>query len=68
LQRKFSEPVLVLHSISSLDDAIDFTNKGGSPLLATYLFANPAAAKYLSQFIDNYLSLVNQISPELLGR
>lgn len=66
LQRKFTEAVLVLHSFSSLDDAIDFTNKSGSTLLASYIFANPPSAKYLSQFVDSYLSLVNQILPELL--
>lgn len=68
LQKKVSQPLLILTSISSLDDAIDFSNSGASPLLATYFFANLASAKYLSQFIDSYLSLVNHIPAELLGQ
>jgi acyl-CoA reductase-like NAD-dependent aldehyde dehydrogenase len=66
LLRKLNEPLLLIHSISSLDDAIDFANKGNKPLLATYLFATPRSAKYLSQFIDSHLSLINQVPIELL--
>ena len=38
------------------------------PLLASFIFATPPAAKYLSQFIDSYISCVNQIPVELLGK
>ncbi|PWY96204.1 aldehyde dehydrogenase PutA [Aspergillus sclerotioniger CBS 115572] len=65
LQRKVSEKVLVLHPVTSLDDAIDFSNSLGT-LAATYAFAAPAAAKYLTQFIDSYSSWVNHVPTDLL--
>jgi hypothetical protein len=66
LKRKIGEPVLVIHAISSLDDAIDLANAGAESLLAAYLFAAPAAAKYLSQFINAHVTCTNGIPPDLL--
>ena len=66
LQQKITEPLLLVHPITSLDDAIDLANAGDEPLLATYLFAAPAAAKYLSQFIDAHASFTNEIPGDLL--
>ena len=66
---KVGEPVLVLHPITSMDDAIDLLNKTyakTSPLLAVHLFANPASAKYLSQFVHASSSFSNSIPVELL--
>ena len=63
---KINEPILLLHSITSMDDAVDYLNRSSSPLLATYLFANPASAKYLSQFINASCSFTNHIPTELL--
>ena len=40
----------------------------GTPLLATYLFAEPPAAKYLSQFINAHMSCTNAIPADLLGK
>lgn len=37
-----------------------------NPLLAGYLFAEPASAKYLAQFLPCHLSLANQIPAHLL--
>ncbi|KKK24658.1 hypothetical protein P175DRAFT_0486741 [Aspergillus ochraceoroseus IBT 24754] len=65
LQRKVDEKVLVLHPVTSLDDAIDFTSSLGT-LAATYAFGSPAAAKYLTQFIDAYVSWINQVPVEML--
>ncbi|PYI09812.1 aldehyde dehydrogenase PutA [Aspergillus sclerotiicarbonarius CBS 121057] len=65
LQRKVSEKVLVLHPVTSLDDAIDFSSSMGT-LAATYAFAAPAAAKYLTQFIDSYSSWINHVPTDLL--
>ncbi|KAL4914079.1 Aldehyde/histidinol dehydrogenase [Aspergillus aurantiobrunneus] len=65
LQRKVEEKVLVLHPITSLDDAIDFSASFGT-LAATYAFAEPASAKYLTQFIDAHVSWVNQVPVDIL--
>jgi acyl-CoA reductase-like NAD-dependent aldehyde dehydrogenase len=68
LGKKLSVPILAIHPITSLDDAIDFANNTNHPLLASYIFADPPAAKYLNQFIDAHLSLVNHIPVDLLGK
>ncbi|KAL4865537.1 hypothetical protein BDV12DRAFT_211030 [Aspergillus spectabilis] len=65
LQKKVEEKVLVLHPITSLDDAIDYT-ASFPPLAATYSFANPASSKYLTQFIDARISWINQAPLEML--
>ncbi|TKA76331.1 hypothetical protein B0A49_02688 [Cryomyces minteri] len=65
LRRKVSECCLVVHGVRSLDDAIDLANSD-EDLLASYLFATPAAGKYLSQFIRSNVSFVNHIPVELL--
>ncbi|KAL5356822.1 Aldehyde/histidinol dehydrogenase [Aspergillus floccosus] len=65
LQRKVNERVLILHPTTSLDDAIDFSNSMGT-LTATYAFAIPSAAKYLTQFIDAHISWVNHVPLDML--
>ncbi|GKZ29206.1 hypothetical protein AbraIFM66950_003645 [Aspergillus brasiliensis] len=65
LQKKVSEKVLVLHPVTSLDDAIDFSTSMGT-LAATYAFSTPAAAKYLTQFIDSYTSWINHVPIDML--
>ncbi|KAJ9632343.1 hypothetical protein H2203_000748 [Taxawa tesnikishii (nom. ined.)] len=64
LQNKVNEACLIVHSIRSLDDAIDLANRGDR-LLAGYHFASPAQGKYLSQFIAAQVSFVNHIPSEL---
>ena len=67
LRRKIEEAVLLIHAISSLDDAIDLSNSSSTePLLAAYLFAAPAAAKYLSQFLNAHVTCTNEIPADLL--
>ncbi|QDS74300.1 hypothetical protein FKW77_003808 [Venturia effusa] len=56
---------LLIHSVRSLDDAIDLANKNGT-LLASYIFASPSAGKYLSQFVHAHTTFVNNIPVELL--
>ncbi|RMZ21635.1 hypothetical protein D0859_14355 [Hortaea werneckii] len=70
LTTKNEYPVMIVHGVRSLDDAIDLI---GSTLstsnhasLAAYHFGNPATGKYLSQFIDAEVSFVNHIPRELL--
>ena len=67
LSRKIPEPVLFVHPVKSLDDAIDVANSKTTPLLATYLFSAPSSAKYLSQFIEARASFANYVPLELLG-
>ncbi|PWY90705.1 aldehyde dehydrogenase PutA [Aspergillus heteromorphus CBS 117.55] len=65
LRRKISEKVLIIHPVSSLDDAIDFSNSM-APFAATYAFAAPSSAKYLTQFIDAHISWVNHFPTDIL--
>jgi hypothetical protein len=60
------ERILLIGRIRSLDDGIDIANSA-SPLLAAYLFAQPGAAKYLSQFIHTNATFCNNIPAALLG-
>lgn len=64
---KVDAPVLVTYGTKSLDDAIDTLGRHQrEPYLAAYIFANPASAKYLSQFINASVSFVNHIPGALL--
>lgn len=68
LNKKVTEPTLIIVSVSSLDDAIDMANAEDTSLLAAYFFADPRAAKYLSQFITADVSFTNHIPPQFLGK
>ncbi|CAG8131677.1 unnamed protein product [Penicillium olsonii] len=63
LRRKIEEKVLLVHSVTSLDDAIDTSTE---TLAATYAFAAPSSAKYLTQFIDAHVSWVNHVPSHML--
>ncbi|KAJ5560667.1 hypothetical protein N7513_003066 [Penicillium frequentans] len=64
LQKKIDEKVLLVHPVTSLDDAIDVNFN--QTLAATYAFAAPASAKYLTQFIDADISWVNHVPAHML--
>ncbi|KAJ5953655.1 hypothetical protein N7454_000551 [Penicillium verhagenii] len=64
LKKKIDEKVLLVHPITSLDDAIDINFN--QTLAATYAFAAPASAKYLTQFIDADISWVNHVPAHML--
>lgn len=68
LRMKVTEPALLVHAITSMDDAIDILNTSsrGTPLLASYVFATPAATKYLGQFVSANLTCSNHIPVEIL--
>lgn len=72
LRRKIAEPLVLIHPISSLDDAIDYANSTSSltssdePLLAAYFFAAPGYSKYLGQFLNANVACTNKIPIELL--
>jgi aldehyde dehydrogenase (NAD+) len=59
-----------LLATSSHDDAIDTLGNisNQDPLLASYVFATPPAAKYLTQFVRSRVSFVNHIPANLLGK
>ncbi|KAJ4319255.1 hypothetical protein N0V84_006446 [Fusarium piperis] len=65
LQLKMAEGCLVIHSVTSMDDAIDVSRSSG-PLAAAYIFTTPNMAKYMCQFVDAAVSFVNQIPAELM--
>ncbi|KAI7264141.1 ALDH-like protein [Hortaea werneckii] len=67
LRTKNEYPVMIVHGVRSLDDAIDLIGSTSNHAsLAAYHFGNPATGKYLSQFIDAEVSFVNHIPRELL--
>ncbi|KAI2787949.1 hypothetical protein POX_f08331 [Penicillium oxalicum] len=64
LKKKIDEKVLLVHPVTSLDDAIDMNFN--QTLAAVYAFAAPASAKYLTQFIDADISWVNHVPSNML--
>ncbi|KAL4861437.1 hypothetical protein BDV12DRAFT_204011 [Aspergillus spectabilis] len=73
LQSKVDRPVLVVLPCRSLEDAISFANgsfASENPFpetyLASYVFATPKTAKYVSESIHAAASFVNHLSVELL--
>ncbi|KNG82005.1 aldehyde dehydrogenase PutA [Aspergillus nomiae NRRL 13137] len=65
LRAKLSERLLLLHPVSSLDDAINLCNASGTHA-ATYTFAAPAAAKYVSESIDAHTAWINHVPYDIL--
>lgn len=64
---KMDAPILTVHDIKSLDDAIDLVSSASSgPCLAAYHFGQARTSKYLTQFIDAKVSFVNHIPRQLL--
>ncbi|KAF2218865.1 Aldehyde/histidinol dehydrogenase [Elsinoe ampelina] len=66
LNRKIDQPALLIHSIRSLDDAIDFLTSNGQSYLTAAYFADLGSGKYLSQFIPAQASFLNSIPAEVL--
>ncbi|CAI7634885.1 unnamed protein product [Penicillium crustosum] len=56
---------LLVHTVRSLDHAIDLSNTVGN-LRGAYVFAHEKSAKYLGQFINADVSFVNHIPVEVL--
>ncbi|KAJ9604711.1 hypothetical protein H2200_010825 [Cladophialophora chaetospira] len=68
LRKRIQEPVLLIHPVRSLDDAIDFANGDGEDLLsALFAFGSPDVVKYISQFVDARVCCANNIPIELLA-
>lgn len=68
LQTKINEPILAVVAITSVDDAIDFSKSlGTAPLSSAFVFtASAPTAKYIGQFIEADLVIVNQLPAPLL--
>lgn len=66
LSLKVDSPALLILPVTSVDDAIDWINRSQLGLAATYIYSTPKFAKYVSQFVQTSLSLINHIPPELL--
>ncbi|KIW19375.1 hypothetical protein PV08_03670 [Exophiala spinifera] len=66
LGRRMEGRVVLICRTTSLDDAIDLCNGLQTPLQATYVFAAPTEANYLSRFTDARISCANHIPTELL--
>ncbi|KAH0288237.1 ALDH-like protein [Aureobasidium namibiae CBS 147.97] len=66
LHEKIEGPLLVIHKITSLDDAIDLILSRDEQVNALFTFADGPEAKYLSQFIPSAVTFVNHIPAELL--
>ncbi|RDH31261.1 aldehyde dehydrogenase PutA [Aspergillus welwitschiae] len=64
LQRKFEGKFLILHAVSSLDDAINFSNSKDNH--ATYTFARLDAAKYVSESIISQAAWINHVPFHML--
>ena len=68
LRKHVTEPLLVIHPVTSIDDAIDFINSTtDDPLAALHTFGSPEVGKYASHFINSQLCCVNDIPVELLA-
>jgi hypothetical protein len=65
LRRKVQEGCLLVHAVTSIDDAIDFSKSNGR-LGAAYVFTKPSAAEYICQFLDSPMSFVNHVPTTLL--
>ncbi|KAJ9641254.1 hypothetical protein H2204_002932 [Knufia peltigerae] len=68
LGRRIEGRVILVCRITSLDDAIDLCNGLKTPLQASYVFAAPTEANYLSRYTDARISCTNHIPTELLGK
>lgn len=67
LRNRIQEPLLLIHPVRSVDDAIDFVNSEGEELLsAIFAFGTPDVVKYISQSVDAHLCCANGIPVEVL--
>ncbi|KAJ5943298.1 hypothetical protein N7516_003466 [Penicillium verrucosum] len=65
LPDKPTDARLLVHTVRSLDHAIDLSNMVEN-LQGAYVFAHEKSAKYLTQFINAHVSFVNHIPVEVL--
>lgn len=63
---KSNPATLFILPVTSMDAAIDILNQSDSPLAAHYVYADPASAKYITQFVRSAASFVNHVPTEIL--
>lgn len=68
MTNKADARLLLIHRVTSLDDAVDARNADQPPLAALYIFAAGSEAKYLSQYIASRATFVNHIPSQLHSR
>jgi aldehyde dehydrogenase (NAD+) len=67
LPAKQTSPIFAITAFTSLDHAIDLASASVTrPVLATYHFAAPAHASYLTQFVAAEVTFVNHVASRLL--
>ncbi|KAK5053857.1 hypothetical protein LTR84_001819 [Exophiala bonariae] len=68
LRKHVNEPLLIIHPVRSLDDAMDLASRtsGDEPLAALHVFGSPEVGKYVSQFVHSHLTCINDIPVELV--
>ncbi|CAK7234545.1 hypothetical protein SCUCBS95973_008972 [Sporothrix curviconia] len=67
--KKIRRKALYVHSVTSMDDAINLTNSlsnNTSTALAAYVFGAPSNCKYLSQFILSQVAFANHVPLDML--
>ena len=68
LRKRIHEPLLLIHPVRSIDDAIDFANADSEAWLAgLFVFGAPDVAKYVAQFVGSHVTCANNIPVELLA-
>ena len=68
LRKRIQEPLLLIHPVRSVDDAIEFANGDSEELLsALFAFGAPEVVKYISQSVNSHLCCANNIPIELLA-
>ncbi|EJT82348.1 hypothetical protein GGTG_02321 [Gaeumannomyces tritici R3-111a-1] len=66
LKGKINQSCLNVHTVTSMDDAIDLINVHGKSLAAFVFTQSLANGKYLTQFLDADVMFVNQIPTRIL--
>ncbi|KAL3464458.1 hypothetical protein BJX64DRAFT_286268, partial [Aspergillus heterothallicus] len=66
LKRKIRAPLIAIHRVTSLDDAIDLSAQEQEIFGPIYVFAKGPEANYLSKFIESRAAFFNHIPAQLL--
>lgn len=60
-------PYLLFLPTTGTVDSVN-TQRSLPPLLASYIFASPAASKFIAEQVPSHATYINQIPPQLLGK
>lgn len=59
-------PYLLFLPTTGIVDSVN-SQRFLTPLLASYIFASPAASKFIAEQVPSHATYINQIPPQLLG-